>query len=454
MRSSRGDVSLFRNGLTIFGVALATTGATLFLTFFLLEIFGYHGNPYTGLLFFLVFPVLFVAGLVIIPIGVWFERRHRSAGQGPWQWPTLDFRSPVTRRAGVVFVGMSLLNVLVVVVAAYKGVEYMDSPRFCGQLCHAVMEPEWAGYQNGPHSRVACVQCHIGPGAPWFVKAKLSGLRQVYAVAFNTYSRPIASPVRDLRPARDTCEQCHWPEMFHGDRTAAVPAYADDNANTESTATLRLHVGGVRPGVVSASGIHWHVSQENRIEYIATDRARQVIPWVKRLSRDGTEIVYRVAGVSDAQLSNGERRMLDCVDCHNRPAHTFARSAERAVDAAIAAGALDRSVPFVRREAVRVLKATYASREGALSGIEGDLTAYYRREYPSLDTGQVRRTTEGVQQLYVRNVFPAMRVTWGTYINNLGHDPFPGCFRCHDDQHVAAGGQVITQDCGLCHVVE
>jgi nitrate/TMAO reductase-like tetraheme cytochrome c subunit len=454
MNGSGGRFSLYRNGVTIFGAALATTGAVLFLLFFLLELFGYHGNPYMGMLFFLVLPGVFVAGLAIIPLGVWLERRQRAAGKEAWQWPVLDFADPAQRRAVAAFSALTVVNVLIVGVAAYKGVEYMDSPRFCGQLCHEVMEPEWTGYQENAHSRVACVQCHIGPGAPWFVKSKLSGLRQVYAVTFNTHSRPIPSPVHDLRPARDTCEQCHWPEKFHGDMVKTIQTYNDDEANTESVTTLRMHVGGTRMAAGRASGIHWHVSQQNRIEYVTTDDARQTIPWVKLIDAKGREVVYRKAGVSDADLARGERRTLDCVDCHNRPAHTFALSAERAVDDALAAGAIDRALPFVRREAVAVLKTSYPTRDAALSGIAAGLTGYYRTNHPGVSQDAVRQAVATAQGLYTRNVFPTMKVTWGSYVNNLGHEAFPGCFRCHDGEHVGPEGKTISQDCSLCHEME
>ena len=446
--------SLYRNGITIFGAALTTTGAVLFIVFFLLEVFGYHGNPYMGMLFFLVFPALFVAGLVVMPVGVWFERRRRAAGRHAWQWPVFDFGESSIRRAAVVFATMTFLNVLIVTVAAFKGIEYMDSPQFCGQLCHEVMEPEWAGYQEGSHSRVACVQCHIGPGAPWFVKSKLSGLRQVYAVTFNTHSRPIPSPVHDLRPARDTCEQCHWPEKFHGDKVRVVREYADDETNTESTTTLRMHIGGIRPGVGEASGIHWHVSQANRIEYITTDDKRQVIPWVRLTDGKGKDIVYRAEGVTDEQLAKGERRTLDCVDCHNRPAHTFAWSAERAVDEALTAGAIDRQLPFARREVVGVLKAGYPSKEAALEGIAAGLQRFYADNPGGATAQAVGQAVEAARRLYLRNVFPTMGVAWGTYVNNIGHQAFPGCFRCHDDQHTSGDGKVISQDCSLCHTME
>jgi len=460
MTPARPRFSLFQNAITIFGAALATTGAVLFLAFFLLELAGMHANPYLGMLFFLVFPGLFVVGLVIMPIGIWLAHRRDAAGLQAWRpaWPKLDLNDGVQRRAAAIFLASTLANILIVSVAAFAGIEYMDSPQFCGQLCHEVMEPQWAGYQEGPHSRVACVQCHIGPGAPWFVKSKMSGLRQVFAVTFDTHSRPIPSPVHDLRPARDTCEQCHWPEKFHGDKIRTIRTYADDEANSESVTTLRMHIGGINRLDKSATGIHWHVSQQNRIEYIATDRKRQVIPYVRLDDGRGNVTEFFAEGVTDAASLTGERRELDCVDCHNRPSHTFAHSAERAVDEAIAAGGFDQALPFIRREAVKVLSAPYADRAAAFAGIEDGLTAFYRGS-PGVPKDAVDRAVATAKHVFGRNVFPAMNVTWGTYANNASHsDPgpssFPGCFRCHDGTHKTKQGKAISDDCSLCHTIE
>jgi hypothetical protein len=453
--------SLFKNALTIFGAALTTTGAILFLTFFLLDLAGLHTNPYVGMIFFLVCPGIFVVGLVLMPIGAWLAHRRDAQGLTAWRpsWPHIDLNDAVQRRAAFTFLASTLANLLIVSVAAYSGIEYMDSPQFCGQLCHEVMQPEWAGYQEGAHSRVACIQCHIGPGAPWFVKSKLSGLRQVYAVTFNTHSRPIPSPVHDLRPARDTCEQCHWPEKFHGDKIRTATTYADDESNTPTTTTLRMHIGGVNRLNKSASGIHWHVAANNRIEYIALDEKRQNIPWVKLTDASGRETVFQAEGITQAQLDKGEHRTLDCIDCHNRPSHTFAFSAERAVDDAITAGGFDAKLPFIRREAVKVLKAAYPSKDAAFAGIRAGLTAFYQQTYPQTPADQVTRAVATAQHLFERNVFPTMKVTWGSYANNVGHSdpgpsPFPGCFRCHDENHKSKAGKVISQDCSLCHTIE
>jgi hypothetical protein len=454
--ATRSRFSLLRNAVTLFGVAITSSSALLFLTFFALDVFGFHSNPYMGLLFFLILPTLFLLGLVLIPVGMWLEHRRRAEGKTSWMpsWPRIDFNDPYQRRVGAVVVACTVANVMIVSVAAYRGIEYMDSVQFCGQLCHEVMQPEFAGYQAGPHSRVACIQCHIGPGAPWFVQAKLSGLRQVYAVTFNTHSRPIPSPVTNLRPARDTCEQCHWPEKFHGDKIRVIREYAEDEANTESVTTLQMHIGGVSVAKNTASGIHWHVGAMNRIEYVATDDKRQVIPYVKLDDGKGNVREYRAAGVTDEQIARGERRTLDCVDCHNRPSHTFSRSAERAVDDAIAGGGIDRSLPFIRREAVKALKASYPNADAAAAGIGTALDAFYRDSYPAASRDAVQQAVATARTLYQRNIFPAMKVGWGSYANNIGHTTFPGCFRCHDDNHTSTSGKAISQDCSLCHTMQ
>ncbi len=271
-----------RNPIAIVGVFLATVGALFFAIFFLLDLFGLHSNPYMGIVFFLILPALFIVGLLLIPIGLWRDRRKRRSGHAAdLVWPRIDFNNPRHRNIAFVVAAATFVNVLIISLAAYSGVHYMDSNEFCGQVCHTVMAPEFAAFQDGAHSRVGCVQCHIGPGAPWFVQAKISGLRQVAAVTLNTFSRPIPSPVHNLRPARETCEQCHWPEKFHGDKVKVIRDFGTDEANTESTTTLQIHVGGGSDKLSIATGIHWHMNVANVVEYVATDEKRQVIPWVQ-----------------------------------------------------------------------------------------------------------------------------------------------------------------------------
>lgn len=446
-----------RNPLTLFGGWLTTVTALLFLGVFFADLFGLPMNPYMGIVFFLVLPAFFVFGLVLIPLGVVLTRRRERRGLpvAVVRWPVIDLNRSYTRRVAGLLLFLTVANVVVISLAAFRGVEYMDSPQFCGQVCHAVMQPEFTAYQNGPHARVACVDCHIGPGAPWFVKSKLSGTRQLFAVAFHTYPTPIPSPVQNLRPARDTCEQCHWPEKFTGDRVRAVKTYGDDEANTESSTTLRLHVGsGSESG--GAHGIHWHMAPSTKVTYITTDEKRQTIAYVKVEDPSGTR-EFRAEGVTDAQLAKGERREMDCMDCHNRPSHRFDSSPERAVDAALATGQIAKSLPFVRQQAVLALKTAYPTRDAAMEGISKQLTAFYQ-QLPgggaASRAADLAKAIATARQLYRRNVFPSMHVTWGTYFNNLGHTDSPGCFRCHDGVKKARDGQVISQDCSLCHDME
>ena len=446
-----------RHPLSLFGVWLTTVSAVMFLVVFAAELLGVHTNPYIGIVFFLVLPGLFVLGLLLIPAGVWLMRRRERRGRPEGiEWPVVDMNVPHTRFLVMAIAGATLVNIVVLSLAAYRGVEYMDSVSFCGQVCHTVMEPEFTAYQHGPHARVACVHCHIGPGAPWFVKSKLSGTRQLFAVALSTYPTPIPSPVEDLRPARETCEQCHWPEKFTGDRIRQVHEYADDAANTETVTTLRLHVGSGQQRL-GATGIHWHMAPSTRVTYITTDPKRHVIPYVRVEDAAGRVVEYRTEGVTDEELARGEQRMMDCMDCHNRPSHRFDPTAAAAVNEAMSHGAIPKDLPFVRREAVAVLEAQHHSREATQAAIAARLTAFYRSEHPSVWSGRqadIERAIRAVQDLYSRNVFPHMQVRWGTYPNHIGHVHAPGCFRCHDEGHRSADGRVIGQDCSTCHTME
>lgn len=449
-------MSVLRNRVSVSGAALASLGGILFVGVFLLELFGFHTNPYIGIVFFIVFPTIFGAGLVLIPFGAYLERRRRRAGRAPSElrWPRLDLNDAHQRRVFFSVSALTLVNLVVASAATYRGVEFMDSVTFCGQVCHEVMQPEFAAYQDSPHSRVACVACHIGPGAPSFVRAKLSGARQVLAVLMASHERPIPSPVENLRPARETCEQCHWPEKFHGDKVRVIREYADDEANTETVTTLQVHVGGGSERLGIATGIHWHMNVANEIEYVALDKQRQSIGYVRLRDRQGQVREYFAEGVTQDQIEGLERRRMDCMDCHNRPAHPFALSAERAVDNAMAAGAIARDLPFARRETVAALKGDYPDHEAAAAAIATRLRDFYRTGHAELYASRredVERAVRAADDLYRRNVFPQMRVGWGTYPNNIGHTAFPGCFRCHDGAHTARDGAVIRQDCDLCH---
>ena len=446
-----------RHPLSIAGALLTTVSALIFIFVFLIDLFGFHSNPYVGLVFFVILPALFVLGLVMIPLGAVLERRRQRLGLAPHRVPHIDLTNPHHQRVVSVVLALTIANLLIVSLASYRAVEYMDSTQFCGQVCHTVMEPEYVAHREGPHSRVTCVECHVGSGAQSYVYYKLNGLRQLAHLVQNSYPRPVPSPVVNLRPARSTCEMCHWPEKFHGDKVEIIPSYADDEQNTSSPTRLILHIGGGMPQFGLGAGIHWHTNPQNEIDFVATDEKRMEIPYVRLTDATGKVHEFRAPDVTDAQIAGGESRRMDCVDCHNRPTHDFLASPERAVDEALARGAIPATLPFVRREAVAALKETYPDRQTADQQIAERLRAFYRPKGeggaapPAADVELVVRTA---QFLHARNVFPKMNVTWGTHPSHIGHTDAPGCFRCHDDQHKTAEGRVIRQDCDLCHDLE
>ena len=441
------------------GMVLTTISAVLFLVVFFADLFGLHTNPYIGIVVFLMLPALFVLGLLLIPLGAWVERRRRAAGRAPSgvHWPRIDLNDPSQRMAAVIAFALTMANIVIVSLAAYRGVEYMDSVQFCGQVCHTPMKPEFVAHDKQPHAGVKCVSCHVGPGAGSFVKAKLAGTRRVLAAARQNYARPILAAPDRLLSARETCEQCHWSEQFHGDKIRRILEHANDEKNTESVTTLRIHVGGGSGTLGTARGIHWHMNLANEIEYIASDATRQVIPYVRMKDTSGNVREYVAAGVTPEQASMGERRRMDCTDCHNRPSHAIAATPERAVDESMALGHIPATLPFIRREAVKVLKASHPSQEAAAGEIARTLRNFYQADRPEIvatRSPDLERAVVAVQDLYRRNVFPEMKVGFGTHPNNIGHVDAPGCFRCHDDNHTAKDGKKIGQDCETCHSIE
>lgn len=451
------DVRLIRSPISVAGMVLTTISAVVFIVVLLADLFGLHTNPYLGILFFLVLPTLFVVGLLLIPLGAWIERRRRAAGKPPTslEWPRLDLNDPTQRNTAVIVFALTIANVVIVSLGAYRGVEYMDSVGFCGSVCHTPMQPEAAAHRLGTHARVACVSCHIGPGARGFVKAKLAGTRQLVEVSANSYPRPIIADPDDLVASHVTCENCHSTDRFRGDLIRKVVEHADDEKNSETVTTVTVHVGGV-DSTGRTRGIHWHADPANVVEYIATDSQRQTIPWVKVTDPNGTR-EYAVNNATPDQLAQGVRRRMECTDCHNRPGHLIAPTAERAVDIAIARGDIPASLPFVRREAVKALKVSYPSEDAAVEAIARALRGFYQLQEgqpTSAKEPEIGRAVASAQSIYRRSVFPDMKVTFGTYVSNVGHMDAPGCFRCHDDDHAAKDGKKIGQDCETCHAIE
>ncbi len=444
-------IFLGSNIVSLIGVVLVTTAGILWL--FLLPSFwnSHLSNAYLGILQFLGLPVLFFAGLVLMPLGAFLHnRKRRKAGE---TGPLLPHGYEL-RRLATFFLATSVLNVIIGSHVLYGAVTYMDTVQFCGEACHTVMQPEFTAYSRSPHARVACTECHIGPGASWYVKSKITGTQQLFAVAFHTYPTPIPTPVTSLRPARETCEQCHWPQRFSGDLFFVRTHFGDDRQNTASYTVGLMKIGGIaRNGALGIHGIH--AAANGHIDYVATDDKRQVISRVTYTDANGKVTVFTSTDppVAEAALDNGEHRTMDCIDCHNRPTHVF-QLPEAAVDQAMTMGTIGANLPFIKKQAVLALRAAKGDRDTAVLGIASSLESYYRTSYPrtlTTDAAALKSAIHAVQEIYLQNVFPAMKVTWGTYPNNLGHMDFPGCFRCHDGNHTSATGVTIPNDCSTCH---
>ncbi len=440
-------ILLTSHWLTMVGAFVATVAACSWLLTLPTQVRGHAANPYIGILSFVVLPIAFAVGLALMPIGMWLSRRAIRRDV-----TTILTRETARKRLAVFLIAATLANVVIMSQLSYSAVMYMEEPQFCGQACH-VMKPEFTAYGISPHARVLCVECHVTPGASGWVASKVAGTRQLLSVLFNNFPRPIQSAMESNRliPASETCEKCHWPAMFGGARLQVISHYADDEHNTPSQTVLTMMVGGG-----GMRGIHGsHFGPGVSIRYASTDSTRQTIPWVEYRNTSTNEV--RAYAVEGANPDAGKllTYTMQCVDCHNRPTHTF-QLPDRALNQAMAIGRIPVSLPFIKKKALEALQVNYATSEEAGHKIPDAIRDYYREEQSETYQSRsedVEAAAKAVLAIYNNNVFPDLGVTWGTYKNNLGHTDFPGCFRCHDEAHASADGKTITQDCAACHEI-
>ncbi len=449
---------LWNNVVTMIGVFLSALAIIVLLTFGLFTLVTPTTNPYADIVGYLLVPAILFVGVLLIPFGILFKswRLHRRdpEQQLSFRFPRVDLNDPVQRRAAKIAIGGTFILLPIVGVSSYHGYHYTDSAGFCANACHSAMAPQATTYEHSAHARVACAECHIGEGASWFVKSKLSGIRQVLAVWRDTFSRPIPPAIHNLRPARETCERCHWPKKFFGAQLREIVRFASDESNTRREIDMLLKTGGGDESTGRAEGIHLHMALAGRIEYIATDDRLQNIPWVRYVDATGSELVYRSDGrPSSDPRPDGQIREMDCMDCHNRPAHKF-RSPQDAVDIFLDVGRIDTTLPYIKREAVAALIQPYADVETAKRQIGNHLTEFYRTNYPDVwktRLASVNLAVDMVREIYRKNIFPDMQADWRTYPDNIGHHVSPGCFRCHEGRHINQRGEAISHDCNICH---
>lgn len=446
-KTKSAQPSLLRNWISLTGLVVVIGSVFSFLLLVMLDVMAHSSNPYIGILTYVVAPGFLVLGLLVTFVGAMRERRQLRGSGTLMPTVVIDLTRPRDRRVLAWFIVGSLGFLLLTAFSSYQTYHFSESTQFCGQTCHTVMKPELVTYSHGPHARVSCVDCHIGPGAEWFVKAKVSGTYQLYAVAFNKYPRPVPTPIKNLRPAQQTCEQCHWPQKFVGNLERTYNYFLGDETNTPYTLSLLMKVGGGDPTHGPTGGIHWHMNVGNKVEYFATDEARQNIPWVRITDAQGVVTTFRTKSFTNTPAA-GTARMMDCMDCHNRPAHSY-EAPDASVDLQMSVGRINTGLPWIKTNAVWALTRPYTNNTQALQGI----ATFLAGKYPS--DPRVRQVIDTVQQIYTNNFFPEMKANWRIYPNNIGHKDWPGCFRCHDGKHVTEDGKrsIKANDCNACHTI-
>ncbi|HKK73313.1 MAG TPA: NapC/NirT family cytochrome c [Candidatus Krumholzibacteria bacterium] len=436
------------------GIALVTGSFVTFVLFQIASVSGLIANAYFGLILYLGLPTLFVLGLLLIPVAFW--RVRGSSGKslqalledrvGPEQVEGGALGAPITRTVLV----LTLVNVIFLGVAGMQGLHFMESPEFCGTACHSVMNPEWTTYQASPHARVDCVECHVGEGVDALIDSKIQGAWQMISVTFDLYERPIPTPVHTLRPAQETCEHCHWPEKFYGNKLETFVRYQQDEESTPIYSTLSIKIDSRGRG---DGGVHWHVAEENEVRYASVEDQRREMIWVDARQPDGSWKRYENTDLVGDPDTAGHERRFDCVDCHNRATHVYEQP-DFAIDERMRLGHIDPDLPFVKREALAAITFDYPDVEAAMAGIANHMRGYYRRFYPEVSSGntnEIDAAIESLRSIYRRNIHPEMNITWGSYPSLLGHEESAGCFRCHNQKLKAADGSHISDDCTMCH---
>lgn len=447
------------NWISGIGATLASLAFLTAVMLLLFSIFVGLASPYFGIVIYFLLPAVMVLGLFLIPLGMW-RHHHRLTKKGMIaerpRWPCVDFNSRDVRNGAVIFVVGTVCFILLSSVLMYRGYQYTESTAFCGLACHTVMQPEYTAHQTSAHAVVNCTSCHVGPGVGWYAKSKIRGVDRVYKVLSSDYSKPIPVPLSDLSPEELECHQCHWPETFLGGRRWVFHNYCYDEDNSYWPVDMTIHVGGGDPSMDQMGGIHWYMYIGYRIEFIARDKHRQDIPWVRVTNRKTGEVtVYedQTSPSAEEEIAKSSPHAIECIDCHNRTGHTL-KAPDEAVDLAIHGGRIDATLPNVKRTAVSALVGSYDSEEAALSAVDSAITHYYQENYPELyqkKQGDIQQAVLATQELYSQNVFPLMKADWKAYPSNVGHLYSPGCFRCHLGRHQSKSGKTIPHDCDTCH---
>lgn len=451
----------YYNSISFIGTIVAILSLLLIVFLFVVAVVLDKGGSYLGLFIYIVLPALMVIGLILIPLGMWLTARRvkRQGTDLKGQWNVLDLNNSRHRNAVLVFSFGTLIFLMLTSFGSYEAFHYTESNEFCGTLCHKVMEPEYTTYHNSEHAHVKCTECHVGPGADWYVRSKLSGLYQVYSVLTKKYPQPIETPIHNLRPARITCEQCHWPEKFYPNRLKVEKHYLADESNSQWDIHLRMLISSEHTAGGLNEGVHWHINPNVKIEYAPLDNKRESIPWVRYIDLlTGDTIIYVDSEnpIDDSTFAAAEIRTMDCMDCHNRPSHKYLVPQEF-FDRSMASGEIPRDLPEIKMKAMEIFYAeTFETKEAAQQIFTEQINTFYEENYPEVFSGRkadIDKAIKGIMAGFNRNYFPYMKANWDAYPDHIGHMEYEGCFRCHNDRHTSPTGKVISKDCNLCHTI-
>lgn len=447
------------NWTTIFGTYLAIGAITIFLFLLVFSLLTGNSSPYTGIIMFMVVPVFIIVGLVLIPIGMYRTNKRRLRGDIKTSDSlVIDLNKNSHRNAASIFIVGTIIFLLLTSLGGYQAFHFTESNTFCGEVCHEVMSPEYTAYQKSAHARVKCVECHVGEGVDWYVKSKLSGLRQVYGVITGDFSRPIGTPIHNLRPARETCEKCHWPEKFFARTDKLEKHYLADEQNTPWNINLTLKIGGEHSSDALSEGIHWHVDKNNVVQYVALDYKRQEIPWVRFIDKKNNDTTIYVDSDSDFELNmldSLEVREMDCMDCHNRPSHQYLPP-DRFINNELSRGTISSNIPEIKSKLLEICEEDFGSIDSLKEFVTSELNEFYSTEYEEFyhsNKTMLEASIVAFIDVYSQNIFPTMKVKWEAYPSNIGHMNYIGCFRCHNDIHESDEGKVLKRDCNQCHTI-
>ena len=449
-----------KNWITIIGSLIAVLNFLLIIVLFIISTIFNKSNTNLGLFIYIILPGFLLLGLIMIFSGMVISRRklRRASEEEKRLLPVINLNNPGHRRAFIIFTIATIIFLFLSTYGSFEAYHITESVEFCGTLCHKVMEPEYTAYQNSPHANVTCVECHVGSGASWYVKSKISGLYQVYATLTKTYPSPIETPLHDLRPARETCERCHWPQKFYARTLQSNRYYLADSLNSEWDVMLQMKIGPEHSSLGFNEGIHWHINPSVNIEYISENDKREIITYVRYTNKESGEVtVFKNPDypVSDSLIAASNSRTMDCIDCHNRPSHNY-NSPTDYFNKAMLTGAISKDIPFMKKTAMEILRNTFPDKDTALTQIKEGITGYYKSDagdYYAKNIDQIDKSVTAIQNAFSQNTFPRMKVTYDVYPDHIGHLESEGCFRCHNDAFISESGRKITRDCNLCHTI-